>query len=51
MGEAQAAFNRTLPQTSQVQILSKAGGRISLSPLDRQPKPENLLAIKALTRH
>jgi hypothetical protein len=30
-----------------VQILSKAGGRISLSPLDPQPEPENLLALKA----
>lgn len=47
MTEALADFNRTVTQNPHVQILSKAGGRITLSPLDPQPEPENLLALKA----
>jgi TnpA family transposase len=45
--EALTAFDRTLPQNPYVQILSKAGGWIALSPLDPQPEPENLLTLKA----
>ena len=40
-------MDRTLPQNPHVQILPKAGGWIALSPLEPQPEPENLLALKA----
>jgi TnpA family transposase len=45
--EALTAFDRTLPQNPHVQVLPKAGGWIALSPLEAQPEPANLLALKA----
>jgi TnpA family transposase len=45
--EALTSFNRTLPKNPHVEILPKRKGWISLSPLDPQPEPENLLTLKA----
>lgn len=42
-----AALDRDLPDNPHVEILKKAGGWIKLSPLEAQPEPENLLALKA----
>lgn len=47
MAEALMSFDRSLPKNAYVQILTKAGGWIALSPLEPQPEPENLLALKA----
>jgi len=45
--EELATLDRTLPRNPAVEILKKAGGWIKLSPLDAQPEPVNLLALKA----
>ena len=45
--KALASLDRTLPKNPHVQILAKGGGWISLSPLEAQSKPENLLTLKA----
>jgi TnpA family transposase len=47
LAEALAAFDHSLPQNSDVQILPKAGGWIALSKLEAQPEPENLRSLKA----
>jgi TnpA family transposase len=47
LAEALASLDRTLPKNPRVQILPKAGGWIALSPLEAQPEPENLPALKA----
>jgi TnpA family transposase len=44
--EELAALDREIPGNPHVEILSKAGGWIKLSPLDPQPEPANLLALK-----
>ncbi len=40
-------LNDNLPANPSVAITSKAGGWIALSPLEPQPEPENLAALKA----
>jgi hypothetical protein len=40
------ALDRDLPRNSDVNILTKSGGWIKLSPLPPQPEPVNLLALK-----
>jgi TnpA family transposase len=45
--EELAALNRSLPRNQSVEILKKAGGWIKLSPLEAQPEPTNILALKA----
>jgi TnpA family transposase len=47
LGEELAALDREIPGNPHVEILPKAGGWIKLSPLDPQPEPANLLALKA----
>jgi hypothetical protein len=47
LAEALVSLDRTLPQNAHVQVLPRAGGWIALSPLDAQPEPANLLALKA----
>jgi len=44
--EELAALDREIPGNPHVEILPKAGGWIKLSPLDPQPEPANLLALK-----
>ena len=46
LGEELAALDREIPGNPQVEILPKAGGWIKLSPLDPQPEPANLVALK-----
>jgi TnpA family transposase len=46
MRDELAALDRTLPHNADVEILPKAKGWIKLSPLDPQPEPTNLLALK-----
>lgn len=48
MRAALEKLNRNLPTNPKVQLLSKKGGWISLSPLDPQPEPPNLNALKAV---
>ncbi len=40
-------LNDNLPANPSVSVTSKAGGWIALSPLEAQPEPENLAALKA----
>jgi len=47
MREALEKLNRNLPTNPKVQLLPKKGGWISLSPLESQPEPPNLNALKA----
>jgi TnpA family transposase len=47
MRAALEKLNRNLPTNPKVQLLPKKGGWISLSPLDPQPEPPNLNALKA----
>jgi len=46
MRSALSVFNNGLPKNTNVKILAKKGGYISLSPLEAQPPPPNLEAIK-----
>jgi Tn3 transposase DDE domain-containing protein len=46
MRDELAALDRTLPHHADVEILPKGKGWIKLSPLDPQPEPTNLLALK-----
>jgi TnpA family transposase len=47
MRAALEKLNRNLPTNPKVQLLPKKGGWISLSPLEPQPEPLNLNALKA----
>ena len=47
MRDALHTLNEGMPTNSAVTISSKAGGWIGLSPLDAQPEPQNIAAIKA----
>ncbi len=47
MTAALEQLNRTLPDNPQVQLLSKGGGWISLSPLPPQPEPLHLGLLKS----
>jgi hypothetical protein len=47
MRDELAALDRTLLRNPDVTILPKAGGWIKLSPLEPQPEPPHLLALKA----
>ncbi len=50
MREALQTFNDGLPRDAAVRITKKAGGWIGLSPLEAQPEPQNIAALKnALT--
>ena len=52
MTTAMEQLNRTIPTNPQVQLLSKGGGWISLSPLPPQPEPQHLGLLKAeMGRH
>jgi len=42
-----AALNRSLPRNPSVEILKKAGGWMKLSPVEAQPEPTHILALKA----
>jgi TnpA family transposase len=44
---ALATLDAGLPRNAGVRIGAKAGGWITVTPLDAQPEPENLLALKA----
>jgi hypothetical protein len=46
MRDELTALDRTLPHNADVAILPKGKGWIKLSPLDPQPEPTNLLALK-----
>jgi hypothetical protein len=46
MEEALETLNRGLPKNSHVKILEKGNGWISLSPLEAQPEPVGLTALK-----
>jgi hypothetical protein len=47
MIEALTSFDQALPKlSSQVRILDKQGGWISLTPLTAQPEPQNLRKLK-----
>ena len=46
MEEALETLNRGLPENSHVKILEKGNGWISLSPLEAQPEPVGLTALK-----
>jgi Domain of unknown function (DUF4158) len=46
MRDELTALDRTLPHNADVEILPKGKGWIKLSPLDPQPEPTNLLALK-----
>jgi TnpA family transposase len=47
LSSALDSLHRTLPKNPYVTLLSKRGGWIALSPLEAQPEPMNLLALKA----
>lgn len=47
LSTALASLNRTLPKNPYVTLLPKRNGWIALSPLEAQPEPVNLLALKA----
>ncbi|SHK62484.1 Transposase and inactivated derivatives, TnpA family [Paramaledivibacter caminithermalis DSM 15212] len=47
MHEALSMFNNGLPKNSKVKLSERAGGWITLSPLDPQPEPQNLFRVKA----
>lgn len=47
LSTALASLNRTLPKNPYVTLLPKRNGWIALSPLEAQPEPTNLLALKA----
>jgi TnpA family transposase len=47
MREALETFDRGLPENPHVKILDKSNGWIALSPLDAQPEPVSLVALKA----
>jgi TnpA family transposase len=51
LSSALAALNQALPKNPYVTLLSKRGGWIALSPLEAQPEPVNLLALKAELGH
>lgn len=46
LGEALGSLDRGLPDNAHVKIRPKAGGWIALSPLEAQPEPANLIALK-----
>jgi TnpA family transposase len=46
LGEALGALDRGLRDNAHVKIRPKAGGWIALSPLEAQPEPANLVALK-----
>jgi TnpA family transposase len=46
MHEALQMLNDNLPRNASVSVSSKAGGWIALSPLEAQPEPENVAALK-----
>lgn len=47
MREGLEALNKELPKNRDVSITERGGGWIKLSPLDAQPEPVNLIALKA----
>ena len=48
MADALASLDRTLPQNPYVKIIvAKRGVRVKVTPLEPQPEPANLLALKA----
>lgn len=47
MHQALSTFDAGLKNNSDVRLSSKGGGRITLTPLDAQPDPPNLTALKA----
>jgi TnpA family transposase len=47
MKEELGALDRELPRNPDVSIQSKAGGRISLTPLEAQAEPQRLVAVKS----
>jgi len=46
MADALATLDRGLPRNPYVRILKRGGGTISLTPLERQPEPMGLVALK-----
>jgi hypothetical protein len=46
MTDALTHLDATLPNNPHMRILSRGGGRISLSPLEAQAEPSNLVALK-----
>lgn len=46
MRTALAALNQGLPKNAKLRILERGAHRISLTPLDEQPEPKNLAALK-----
>lgn len=44
--EALTGLNQKMPSNTHVKILTKGNGWINLSPLDPQPEPANLIALK-----
>ncbi|TCO70421.1 Tn3 family transposase [Marinisporobacter balticus] len=47
MHEALSKLNNGLPKNPKVKISDRAGGRITVSPLDAQPEPQNLFRLKS----
>ncbi len=47
MTEALATLNKGIPKNPRVTILERGKNRISITPLDEQPEPKNLAALKA----
>jgi hypothetical protein len=47
MTEALATFNRGLAGNPYVRILARGGGRIALTPLEKQEEPAGLVALKS----
>lgn len=47
MGQALESLDNTLPHNPKIKLLKKGNGWISLSPLDAQSEPTNLLRLKA----
>ncbi len=47
MCEALSKLNSGLPKNPKIRISDKAGGRITVSPLDAQPEPQNLFRLKS----
>ena len=47
MRQALTKFDKDLPKNPKVKLNKKGGGWITLTPLDAQPNPPNLIALKA----
>lgn len=47
MAEALTTLNQGMPKNPKVKILERGKNRISITPLDEQPEPKNLAALKA----